>query len=233
MYQIVFDADGSRTILKREIPSTGSLDDILEIASGLLGKFAFASTGLTVLHRVVLHDDILAVKLLVDAKMDVNCTTSKGITTLQIASLVGNAEVVRSLLEAGARPSEIAGAGITALHLAVCLGHREVVELFGEGSGCTRWRSSYWPGFGERTKLYCYSTAHRLCAGGWRHRQNLALCTCDCQHRRNGRWGSDAPLLCRRERTCRYSKRFASSWGGCQQGGPGWVDSTPRRNFQQ
>jgi len=118
--------------LKREIQSSGSLDDILERASTLLNKFALASTGMTVLHRAVLHDDILAIKLLLDAKMEVNCTTSRGVTALQIASLIGNVEVVRLLLEAGARPSEIAGGGITALHLAVCSGHREIVEILVE-----------------------------------------------------------------------------------------------------
>jgi ankyrin repeat protein len=119
----------SRTVLTREIQSSGSLDDILERASTPLNKFSLASTGMTVLHRAVLHDDILAIKLLLDAKMEVNCTTSSGVTALQVASLIGNVEVVRFLLEASARSSEIAGGGITALHLPVCSGHREIVEI--------------------------------------------------------------------------------------------------------
>ncbi|MFT4555700.1 MAG: ankyrin repeat protein [Planctomycetaceae bacterium] len=84
--------------------------------------------GMTALHWAVHHGDLRTVRLLIDAKCDVNVATRYEVTPLSIACQLGRAESVERLLAAGADVNAILPGGVTLLMTACRTGNAEVVR---------------------------------------------------------------------------------------------------------
>src|SRR5262249_42879468 len=109
---------------------------------------AVDTIGMTALHAATSGNDTDTVRLLVDARLDVNAKDSADFSPLMNASANGNVAVVRMLLARGARVNDASGLGdvkthtaghvkngrlalsaFTALHLAAVAGPLELVRL--------------------------------------------------------------------------------------------------------
>jgi ankyrin repeat protein len=79
------------------------------------------------------NGDKQAVRLFIEAGMDVNAPIAQGGTALAIAAVKGNPELVKMLLDKGANPNAAmtsgTSKGVTPLMAAVAGGHLEVVKL--------------------------------------------------------------------------------------------------------
>jgi ankyrin repeat protein len=84
--------------------------------------------GMTALHWAVYHGDEKSVRLLIDAKCDVNVATRYEVTPLAIACQLGRAESVERLLAGGADVNATLPGGVTLLMTACRTGSAEVVR---------------------------------------------------------------------------------------------------------
>ena len=95
--------------------------------------FDFQATGGRVLERAIRENDEDAVKLLLDAKANVNlsCDGRDPGTPLHVAAKAGNANIVKVLLQRKARPNAPKAYydAATALHVAVEQGNPELMKL--------------------------------------------------------------------------------------------------------
>src|SRR5437762_11956115 len=128
------------------------------LAAALVGAGASTAAGTRVGHHTPLH--IAAkegrapiVRLLVDAKADVNALTTTGAAPLHFAASSGNREAVAILLAAGADPNAREPEwGQTPLMFAAGAGRTDVVrELLAQGADASR--AGKVVGIGERNRL--------------------------------------------------------------------------------
>ena len=84
--------------------------------------------GMTALHWAVYHGDLTSIRLLIDAKCDVNATTRYQVTPLSIACQLGRAECTRQLLAAGANANLVQPGGVTILMTAARTGNANCVR---------------------------------------------------------------------------------------------------------
>src|SRR5688572_16743107 len=86
--------------------------------------------------NAAMRNDLVAVKLLIKQKADVNLAQGDGMTALHWAAEHGNPEMVQALLKAGAKVSSVTRIGsYTPLHLASKAGNAAAVKfLLGAGS---------------------------------------------------------------------------------------------------
>jgi uncharacterized protein len=81
----------------------------------------------------VFDDDKQAVRLFMDAGIDINAADKDGITAVSVAAMKGNAALVKALLDKGANPNVALTAGtekgMTPLIAAATVGNLEVVKL--------------------------------------------------------------------------------------------------------
>jgi ankyrin repeat protein len=85
--------------------------------------------GMTALHWATYHDDLEAVKLLIEAGANAKAANRYGVTALSLACTNGNKAIVERLLDAGADLKETLPGGETALMTAARTGRPDVVEL--------------------------------------------------------------------------------------------------------
>jgi len=93
-----------------------------------VGVNASQPDGMTALHWAVYHGDLRTVRLLIDAKCDVDVATRYEVTPLSIACQLGRAESVKQLLAAGAELNATLPGGVTLLMTACRTGNAEVVR---------------------------------------------------------------------------------------------------------
>jgi ankyrin repeat protein len=114
--------------LKLEYPRKGAA--MLNVLAAVAYVFAITSANAQegTLIAAALRGDLPRVRVLLDAKAEVNARDSDGKTALMIASEAGHADVVRVLLDAKADVNAKAGV-TTALREATLNGHADVVQL--------------------------------------------------------------------------------------------------------
>ena len=107
-----------------------------EIMRTLIGKRAQLgltdSEGATPLHLATRYGKTWAVRLLIEARGDVNCLAHSNESPLILAAEYGHIEVIQMLLDAGTDVNytlTITGKKWTALRYAACYGHADVVRL--------------------------------------------------------------------------------------------------------
>jgi ankyrin repeat protein len=88
-----------------------------------------ADASASALHWAAHHDDLDAVRRLLDEGADPNHANRFGVTPLHEAAAVGNAQMLRSMLEAGGDANAVFGEGETVLMTAARTGDAESVRL--------------------------------------------------------------------------------------------------------
>lgn len=83
----------------------------------------------TPLHRAIAHQNIVAIKILLQNKLDINTQNTKGDTPLHIAILTNRSDIVEMLLENNTNPNIRNKKGNTALHLSIKEGNRDLSFL--------------------------------------------------------------------------------------------------------
>ncbi len=94
------------------------------------------ATGDSPVADAAMHDDVDAVRMLLEQGADVNASRGDGMTGLHWAALNGNAEIARLLVGAGADLEAATRLGAhTPLHVAAKEAHGELVEMLAEAGG--------------------------------------------------------------------------------------------------
>lgn len=103
-------------------------DRVAALAREGAGNQAAQPDGMTALHWAVYHNHEPTVRLLIEAKQNVQAVTRYGITPLSIACTLGNPGVVKQLLDAGAKVERKLPGGESPLMLAARTGNAEVLR---------------------------------------------------------------------------------------------------------
>ena len=102
----------------------------------LLFGWGGMATGDSPVADAAMHDDVDAVRMLLEQGADVNASRGDGMTGLHWAALNGNAEIARLLVGAGADLEAATRLGAhTPLHVAAKEAHGELVEMLAEAGG--------------------------------------------------------------------------------------------------
>ena len=102
--------------------------DVASLVEQGVGTNQSQPDGMSALHWAVYHGDLKTVRLLIDAKCDVNFATRYEVTPLSIGCQLGRAESVERLLAGGADVNAILPGGVTLLMTASRTGNAEVVR---------------------------------------------------------------------------------------------------------
>src|ERR1700691_1652737 len=115
--------------LKLTCPRKGALMLNILAAVGYVLAITSANAQAGTLIDAALRGNVPRVRVLLDAKADLNAKNSDGATALIVASQDGHADVVRVLLDAKADVNAKDNYGGTALMLASQSGHADVVRV--------------------------------------------------------------------------------------------------------
>lgn len=103
-------------------------DDVADLAAQGVDPDQPQPDGMTALHWAVYHGDLTSIRLLIDAKCDVNATTRYQVTPLSISCQLGRAEAAKRLLAAGANANAVLPGGVTILMTAAQTGNSDCVR---------------------------------------------------------------------------------------------------------